>query len=157
MSGFHDQLDKVHGGEPELELFWTRRHHEWTSRLDGLGLDTELFRYQRAMNAGEGEAADAFAFSTDEAFVEFLLRAVLSEEEPKDLAEVVATYAHNLAQRGDLLSERDFVAGALDLLTPWRKKKASPPRHGSSPTRPAPRCGRWPVRSPRATSWRTSG
>ncbi|WP_414937682.1 hypothetical protein [Amycolatopsis sp. cmx-11-51] len=118
MSGFHDLLDKVHGGEPELELFWTRRHHEWTSRLDGLGLDTELFRYQRAMNAGEGEAADAFAFSTDEAFVEFLLRAVLSEEEPKDLAEVVATYAHNLAQRGDLVSERDFVAGALDLLTP---------------------------------------
>ncbi|MFC9251978.1 coiled-coil domain-containing protein [Amycolatopsis thailandensis] len=123
MSGFHDQLDKVHGGEPELELFWTRRHHEWTSRLDGLGLDTELFRYQRAMNAGEGEAADAFAFSTDEAFVEFLLRAVLSEEEPKDLAEVVATYAHNLAQRGDLLSERDFVAGALDLLTPLAEEE----------------------------------
>ena len=59
-----------------------------------------------------------FTFSTDEAFVEFLLRAVMSEEEPKDLAEVVATYAHNLAQRGDLLSERDFVAGALDLLGP---------------------------------------
>ncbi|WET82168.1 hypothetical protein P3102_13675 [Amycolatopsis sp. QT-25] len=123
MSGFHDRLDKVHVGEPELELFWTRRHHEWTSRLDGLGLDTELFRYQRAMNAGEGEAADAFAFSTDEAFVEFLLRAVLSEDEPKDLAEVVATYAHNLAQRGHLLSERDFVAGALDLLTPLAEEE----------------------------------
>ncbi|WP_410662598.1 hypothetical protein [Amycolatopsis sp. lyj-84] len=123
MSGFHDQLDKVHGGEPELELFWTRRHHEWTSRLDGLGLDTELFRYQRAMNAGEGEAADAFAFSTDEAFVEFLLRAVLSEDEPKDLAEVVSTYAHNLAQRGDLLSERDFVAGALELLAPLAEEE----------------------------------
>lgn len=123
MSGFHDRLDDVHRGEPELELFWTRRHHEWTSRLDGLGLDTELFRYQRAMNAGEGEAADAFAFSTDEAFVEFLLRAVLSEDEPKDLAEVVATYAHNLAQRGDLLSERDFVAGALDLLVPLAEEE----------------------------------
>ncbi len=123
MSGFRDRLDQVHGGEPELELFWTRRHHEWTSRLDGLGLDTELFRYQRAMNAGEGEAADAFQFSTDEAFVEFLLRAVLSEDEPKDLAEVVATYSHNLAQRGDLLSERDFVAGALDLLGPLAEEE----------------------------------
>ncbi|WP_410654898.1 hypothetical protein [Amycolatopsis sp. lyj-112] len=123
MSGFHDKLDKVHGGEPELELFWTRRHHEWTSRLDGLGLDTELFRYQRAMNAGEGEAADAFAFNTDEAFIEFLLRAVLSEDEPKDLAEVVSTYAHNLAQRGDLLAERDFVAGALDLLGPLAEEE----------------------------------
>ncbi|MEC3976678.1 hypothetical protein [Amycolatopsis sp. H20-H5] len=118
MSGFHDQLKDVHAAEPELELFSTRRHHEWTSRLDGLGLDTELFRYQRAMNAGEGEAADAFAFGTDEAFVEFLLKAVISEDEPKDLAEVVSTYAHNLAQRGDLISERDFVAGALELLGP---------------------------------------
>ncbi|TKG70402.1 hypothetical protein [Prauserella endophytica] len=118
MSGFHDRLNELHAEVPELELFWTRRHHEWTERLDLLGLDTELFRYQRAMNAGEGEAADAFAFNTDEAFVEFLLRAVVTEDEPKDLAEVVATYAHNLAQRGDLMSERDFVAGALDLLTP---------------------------------------
>ncbi|PXY29622.1 hypothetical protein [Prauserella flavalba] len=118
MSGFHDRLGELHAEVPELELFWTRRHHEWTERLDLLGLDTELFRYQRAMNAGEGEAADAFAFNTDEAFVEFLLRAVVTEDEPKDLAEVVATYAHNLAQRGDLMSERDFVAGALDLLTP---------------------------------------
>ncbi|MBK1788179.1 hypothetical protein [Prauserella cavernicola] len=118
MSGFHDRLGELHSDVPELELFWTRRHHEWTERLDLIGLDTELFRYQRAMNAGEGEAADAFAFNTDEAFVEFLLRAVITEDEPKDLAEVVATYASNLAQRGDLMSERDFVAGALDLLTP---------------------------------------
>ncbi|MFJ1764604.1 hypothetical protein ACIOD2_30070 [Amycolatopsis sp. NPDC088138] len=118
MSGFHDKLAAAQLAEPELELSWTRRHHEWTGRLDTLGLDTELFRYQRAMNAGEGEAADAFAFNTDEAFVEFLLRAVVSEDEPKDLAEVVSTYSHNLAQRGDLLSERDFVAGALDLLGP---------------------------------------
>ncbi|WP_318307357.1 hypothetical protein [Amycolatopsis solani] len=118
MSGFHDKLTAAQLAEPELELSWTRRHHEWTGRLDSLGLDTELFRYQRAMNAGEGEAADAFAFGTDDAFVEFLLRAVISEDEPKDLAEVVSAYAHNLAQRGDLLSERDFVAGALELLGP---------------------------------------
>ncbi|MGW4489318.1 hypothetical protein ACWEOE_36465 [Amycolatopsis sp. NPDC004368] len=118
MSGFHDRIAAAAMAEPELELSWTRRHHEWTGRLDSLGLDTELFRYQRAMNAGEGEAADAFQFSTDEAFVEFLLRAVVSEDEPKDLAEVVSTYAHNLAQRGDLLAEKDFVEGALELLGP---------------------------------------
>lgn len=118
MSGFHDRMTSLHAQIPELQLFWTRRHHEWTERLDQLGLDTELFRYQRAMNAGEGEAADAFAFNTDEAFVEFLLRAVITEEEPKDLADVVATYADNLAQRGELMTERDFVAGALDALTP---------------------------------------
>ncbi|WP_329059083.1 hypothetical protein [Amycolatopsis sp. NBC_01480] len=123
MSGFHDRIAASALAEPELELFWTRRHHEWTGRLDGLGLDTELFRYQRAMNAGEGEAADAFQFSTDEAFVEFLLRAVLSEEEPKDLAQVVSTYSHNLAQRGDLLAEKDFVSGALELLGPLAEEE----------------------------------
>ncbi|MDT8913965.1 hypothetical protein [Amycolatopsis sp. PS_44_ISF1] len=123
MSGFHDRITASALAEPELELSWTRRHHEWTGRLDHLGLDTELFRYQRAMNAGEGEAADAFQFSTDEAFVEFLLRAVLSEEEPKDLAQVVSAYSHNLAQRGDLLAERDFVAGALELLGPLAEEE----------------------------------
>ncbi|HWD03220.1 MAG TPA: hypothetical protein VG674_12295 [Amycolatopsis sp.] len=118
MSGFHDRIAAAAMAEPELELSWTRRHFEWTSKLDTLGLDPELFRYQRAMNAGEGEAADAFQFSTDEGFVEFLLRAVLSEDEPKDLAEVVSAYAHNLAQRGDLLAEKEFVEGALELLGP---------------------------------------
>ena len=123
MSGFHDRIAGAAMAEPELELFWTRRHHEWTGRLDQLGLDTELFRYQRAMNAGEGEAADAFQFSTDEAFVEFLLRAVLSEDEPKDLAEVVSTYANNLAQRGDLMAEKEFVEGALELLGPLAEEE----------------------------------
>ncbi|NKQ53728.1 hypothetical protein HFP15_12640 [Amycolatopsis sp. K13G38] len=118
MSGFQEKLDEAHHAEPELELSWTRRHHEWTERLDALGLDTELFRYQRAMNAGEGEAADAFAFTSDEAFVEFLLKAVITEDDPRDLADVVKTYAHNLGQRGALMSERDFVAGALELLGP---------------------------------------
>ncbi|WP_020672709.1 hypothetical protein [Amycolatopsis nigrescens] len=124
MSGFQERLDGGQRDEPELELFWTRRHHEWTERLDALGLDTELFRYQRAMNAGEGEAADAFNFNNDDAFVEFLLKAVISEDDPRDLAEVVQTYAHNLGQRGELLAERDFVAGALELLTPLSEEES---------------------------------
>ncbi|WP_240519471.1 hypothetical protein [Amycolatopsis antarctica] len=124
MSGFGEQLETRHRAEPELELSWTRRHHEWTERLDTIGLDTELFRYQRAMNAGEGEAADAFAFNTDEAFVEFLLKAVLTEDDPRDLAEVVRTYADNLGQRGELIAERDFVAGALDLLGPLSEEES---------------------------------
>ncbi|TCP46237.1 hypothetical protein EV191_11434 [Tamaricihabitans halophyticus] len=123
MTRFLERLDEAHRAEPELELFRTRRHSEWTDRLDAVGLDTELFRYQRAMNAGEGEAADAFAFNTDEAFVEFLLRAVLSDEQPRDLADVVASYATNLAQRGDLINERDFVAGALELLDPLAEEE----------------------------------
>ncbi|MGH3517019.1 MAG: hypothetical protein ACRDQ7_06290, partial [Haloechinothrix sp.] len=124
MSGFKDALDSQHRAEPELDLFWTRRHNEWTERLGQLGLDTELFRYQRAMNAGEGEAADAFAFQTDDAFVEFLLRAVVTEQGPADLAEVVRTYSDNLGQRGELMLEREFIAGALDLLVPMADEES---------------------------------
>ncbi|WP_158890028.1 hypothetical protein [Amycolatopsis anabasis] len=124
MSGFQERLDAAHRAEPELELSWTRRHHEWTERLDSIGLDTELFRYQRAMNAGEGEAADAFNFSNDEAFVEFLLKAVIAEDDPRDLAEVLKTYAHNLGQRGELIAERDFVSGALELLVPLSEEES---------------------------------
>ncbi|MBA0125956.1 hypothetical protein H0B56_10420 [Haloechinothrix sp. YIM 98757] len=118
VSAFKESLDAQHKAEPEVDLFWTRKHRDWTDRLAQLGLDTELFRYQRAMNAGEGEAVDAFAFQTDDAFVEFLLRAVIDEQGPADLADVLSSYADNLAQRGELLVERDFVAGALELLEP---------------------------------------
>lgn len=88
------------------------------AKLEHLDLDPELFRYQRAMNAGEGEAADAFTFKSDEAFVDFLLRAVTDEEDPRGLADVLSGYAAKLAQRGVLVAERDFVAGALELITP---------------------------------------
>jgi hypothetical protein len=59
-----------------------------------------------------------------DSIVDFLLTAVLSEEEPNDLAEVVATYASNLARRGELTAERDFVAGALDLLEPLVREES---------------------------------
>jgi hypothetical protein len=124
-AGFRDRLVDAATVNPGLDLYWTRRHNDWTERLEAVGLDTELFRYQRAMNAGEGEAADAFAFTTDEVFVEFLLRAVLSDEEPKELADVVATYADNLARRGELMLERDFVDGAITLLTPLAREHAA--------------------------------
>jgi hypothetical protein len=117
-SGFRDRLTEAAAADPALDLYWTRRHTDWTDRLDLAGLDPELFRYQRAMNAGEGEAADAFAFTTDEVFVEFLLRAVMSDEEPRELADVVARYADSLARRHELILERDFVDGAIARLVP---------------------------------------
>lgn len=100
------------------DTVWETGHADWTRHLVDIGLDPELFRYQRAMNAGEGEAADAFTFPTDEAFVDFLLRAVLDPEEPRTLAELVAGYATRIAERADLELEREFVAGVLDLLGP---------------------------------------
>jgi hypothetical protein len=55
------------------------------------------------MNAGEGEAADAFTFKTDEAFVDWLLTAIIPDEEPQSFGEVVTGYAAKLASRGALI------------------------------------------------------
>ncbi|MGB6162111.1 MAG: hypothetical protein WBF75_06000 [Pseudonocardiaceae bacterium] len=118
MSRFSESLHEAHRLAPELQLAWETGHRDWTEHLVDLGLDPELFRYQRAMNAGEGEAAEAFSFRTDEAFVDFLLRAVLDEEDPRGLTDVIEGYATKLAQRADLTLEREFIDGALKLLRP---------------------------------------
>jgi hypothetical protein len=117
-TGFKDRLHEAHRNVPAVELVWETGPRDWTRHLADVGLDPELFRYQRAMNAGEGEAAEAFAFPTDEAFVDFLLRAVLDTEEPQNLADLVSGYATRLAQRADLEQERDFVEGTLTRLAP---------------------------------------
>ena len=101
-----------------MEFFRTKVHDDWTAHLGALGLDPEFFRYQRAMNAGEGEAADTFTFTTDRAFVEFLLKAVLPQDELGDVADAVQTHADTLAKREDLVLERDFLAELLGLLAP---------------------------------------
>ncbi|HZZ51287.1 MAG TPA: hypothetical protein VFE65_30705 [Pseudonocardia sp.] len=118
LAGFRDRLEEAQQREPALHLTWETVHRQWSGHLVELGLDPELFRYQRAMNAGEGEAADVFAFPTDEAFVDFLLRAVVDPEEPRGLAEVVAGYAAKITERADLQLEHDFVAGMLERLGP---------------------------------------
>ncbi|MCK9922601.1 hypothetical protein MXD61_12055 [Frankia sp. AgPm24] len=118
LSGFRTRLQDAHTLEPALELAWVTQQGAWSEQLDTLGLDPELFRYQRAMNAGEGEAAEAFSFGSDEQFVEFLLRAVTATEDPDGLADVVDGYAARLAQRAVLSAERDFVQGALERLAP---------------------------------------
>ena len=119
MASFKDRLHRGGAGQaPAAELVWETAHREWTRHLVDVGLDPELFRYQRAMNAEEGEAAEAFSFGSDEAFVDFLLRAVLDPEEPQALADLVAGYAEKIAQRADLAAERDFVEGSLERLEP---------------------------------------
>jgi hypothetical protein len=118
LSGFRDRLEEEQSANPALQFGWEKNHGDWTDHLEKLRLDPELFLYQRKMNAGEGEAADAFTFKTDEAFVDWLLTAIIPDEEPQSLGDVVAGYADKLASRGELLAERGFVEGALDRLKP---------------------------------------
>ena len=118
LAGFHERLDEADKADSALQVRWVDRRGEWTEHLDSLRLDPELFSYQRKMNAGEGEAADAFTFKTDEAFVDWLLTAIIPDEEPQAFGEVVTGYAVQLASRGELIAERDFVQGTLDCLGP---------------------------------------
>jgi hypothetical protein len=118
LAGFHERLDEADRADSALQVRWVDRRGEWTEHLDSLRLDPELFSYQRKMNAGEGEAADAFTFKTDEAFVDWLLTAIIPDEEPQSFGEVVTGYAAQLANRSELVAERDFVRGALDYLGP---------------------------------------
>ncbi|WP_261560109.1 hypothetical protein, partial [Frankia tisae] len=118
LAGLRSRLHDAHAADPALGLTWQTHQGAWKEHLDALGLDPELFRYQRAMNAGEGEAAEAFSFGSDEQFVDFLLRAVTSPEDPAGIADVVDGYATKLAERAALSAEREFVAGALARLDP---------------------------------------
>ncbi|MFJ6786753.1 hypothetical protein [Streptomyces angustmyceticus] len=111
--------------EPALGYRSFQLHGEWTDRLMGLGLDPELFRYQRAMNNDEGEAADAFSLGSDQAFVNFLLSAVLPLQPARDLAAVLSTYASKLADRGHMELEKTFVEEALSVLVPLREASDS--------------------------------
>lgn len=122
---FRDRLAELADDDPSLELFWADRHHKWEERLTSLGLDPELFEFQRRMNAGEGEAADAFTFGTDEALVEFLLKAVLSDADAVSLSDSLEEYAKTLANRDALELEHDFVAATLEQLEPLAVQHAA--------------------------------
>ena len=116
MKGFRDALTEAGKAYPDLDLTWEEGHDRWIEHLGGLGLDPELFRYQREMNADEGEAAGLFAVRNDADFTDLLLRAVTDTRDTDGLADLVHGFAAKLGRRAELTAERDFTAGSLDLL-----------------------------------------
>ena len=117
-ASYKEKLEEAGRAHPELDLVWTDVQRKWVKHLDELGLDPELFKYQREMNADEGDADEVFAFSTDEAFIDFLLGAVTDSEGPTELATNVDAYADKLRERERLQLEHRFVEGALERLRP---------------------------------------
>ncbi|MFJ3793709.1 hypothetical protein [Kitasatospora sp. NPDC090091] len=116
MKGFRDALTEAGKAHPHLDLVFEDGHDRWTEHLGDLGLDPELFRYQREMNADEGEAAGLFAVKHDSDFTDLLLRAVTDTRDTDGLADLVHGFAAKLGRRAELTAERDFTAGSLDLL-----------------------------------------
>ncbi|WP_030240177.1 hypothetical protein [Streptomyces sp. NRRL S-350] len=118
LPSYRNQMKELFVQNPRLELDWPSTQTAWNELLGQLGLDPELFRYQRVMNKDEGEAVHAFAMASDGRFVEFLLEAVFEDKGLTDLADLVSTYSHKLAGRKDLLLELQFVERAMALLEP---------------------------------------
>ncbi|UTP35675.1 hypothetical protein LIV37_44265 [Streptomyces rapamycinicus NRRL 5491] len=116
MKGFRDALTEAAKAYPHLDVVWVEIHERWNEHLGELGLDPELFRYQREMNADEGEAAGLFAVKNDSDFTDLLLRAVTDTRDTDGLADLVHGFAHKLGRRAELTAEREFTAGSLDLL-----------------------------------------
>ncbi|WP_424214862.1 hypothetical protein ACN20G_23905 [Streptomyces sp. BI20] len=116
MKGFRDALVEAGKHGPHLEVCWEEIHDRWNEHLGELGLDPELFRYQREMNADEGEAAGLFAVKKDSDFTDLLLRAVTDTRDTDGLADLVHGFGNKLGRRSELMAEREFTAGSVDLL-----------------------------------------
>ncbi|MFJ6941124.1 hypothetical protein [Streptomyces sp. NPDC101132] len=116
MKGFRDAITEAGKAYPHLDVCWEEIHDRWNEHLTELGLDPELFRYQREMNADEGEAAGLFAVKKDSDFTDLLLRAVTDTRDTDGLADLVHGFGNKLGRRAELMAERDFTAGSVDLL-----------------------------------------
>ncbi|MFC4504636.1 MULTISPECIES: hypothetical protein [Streptomyces] len=116
MKGFRDAITDAGKAYPHLEVHWEEIHDRWVEHLTELGLDPELFRYQREMNADEGEAAGLFAVKKDSDFTDLLLRAVTDTRDTDGLADLVSGFGNKLGRRAELIAEREFTAGSVDLL-----------------------------------------
>ncbi|MGC5364202.1 hypothetical protein ACPXCE_21450 [Streptomyces sp. DT24] len=116
MKGFRDALTEAGKFYLHLDVHWEEIHDRWNEHLGDLGLDPELFRYQREMNADEGEAAGLFAVKKDSDFTDLLLRAVTDTRDTDGLADLVSGFGNKLGRRAELTAERDFTAGSVDLL-----------------------------------------
>ncbi|MFF3213648.1 hypothetical protein ACFYYB_23575 [Streptomyces sp. NPDC002886] len=116
MKGFRDALTEAGKAYPHLEVYFEEIHDRWNEHLTEVGLDPELFRYQREMNADEGEAAGLFAVKKDSDFTDLLLRAVTDTRDTDGLADLVHGFGNKLGRRAELMAEREFTAGSVDLL-----------------------------------------
>ncbi|MGI5400367.1 hypothetical protein ACQEVG_13085 [Streptomyces sp. CA-135486] len=116
MKGFRDAITEAGKAYPHLDVYWEEIHDRWNEHLGDVGLDPELFRYQREMNADEGEAAGLFAVKKDSDFTDLLLRAVTDTRDTDGLADLVGSFGNKLGRRAELSAERDFTAGSVDLL-----------------------------------------
>ncbi len=117
LSAFEAEMHRLGREHPEIEFTLTDRHSQWAVRLRDVGLDPQVFRYQRQMNAGEAEAAAAFMqFRTSDDFVDFLLGVVTPVEQLESLEEQIRKFAEKLRRLPAWRREQELVERALPVL-----------------------------------------
>lgn len=119
LAGYNEAVHEAERIEPATQLSWAGDDQgRWRRHLRESGLEPDLFDIQRRMNVDEGEAAKAFKYTSSKEFVDWLLTTVTDPEDAASVATTFNQWAANLAEREQMLLERDFLEGAIAGLEP---------------------------------------
>lgn len=122
-------LERVHAfddGRGALEFYHTDRQGTWSTHLDSIGLDPEIYHTHLMMNADEGGLLNFFDFQSAETFVEKLLDMAFETlrpvEEPgekpekEDLTTLIEKFRQKVFGRPNLDATATFCQHALAAL-----------------------------------------
>lgn len=119
LDGFREAVGEADRLEAITELSWLGDDQgRWRGHLRERGIEPDLFDIQRRMNVDEGEAAKAFKYASSKDFVDWLITTVTDPKDASSVAETFSQWAVNLADREQMLLERDFLEGVIARLDP---------------------------------------
>lgn len=119
VEGFREALEAADRDNAAAQLAWLGDDQSrWRNHLRASGIDPDLFDIQRSMNVDEGDAADAFKFTSAKQFIDWLLTTVTDPADATAIAGTFEEYAVTLAAREGMLVEHAFLEGAIAGLEP---------------------------------------
>ena len=125
LDGYRDALETALKSTPAAQLSWLGDDQgRWRDHLRSNGVEPDLFDIQRSMNVDEGDAANAFKFTSSKAFIDWLLRTVTDPADAASVAETFEQWATTVANRAQMMLEADFLEGAIAGLGPLAEAHA---------------------------------
>lgn len=119
LTGYKEAVEEADRLDATTELNWLGDDQGgWRRHLRDRGLEPDLFEIQRRMNVDEGEAAKAFKYRSSKEFIDWLLTTVTDPQDAASIAGTFSQWATNLAEREQMLLERDFLEGVIAGLDP---------------------------------------
>jgi hypothetical protein len=115
---FGVELRRLGREHPALGLGYADTIDRWNTALKARAVDPGVFRYQKDMNRAEGAIDERFRFSSDEAFIDFLVDMVADEEAPESVVRRMRGLAEKLSQRKDKTAELTYCEGVAERLGP---------------------------------------